>query len=73
VRVARGSGAREQRERGKGRSEQTPARGVLGELVEPVVFRHGEQRANGVTVVCALDPIDTVHVPPRPGVVAWLL
>jgi hypothetical protein len=45
---------------------------VIGEFV-PLVRRHGEQMAYGVTVVWALDPIVTDQVPPRPGVVAWLL
>ncbi|MBV8944025.1 MAG: hypothetical protein JO286_11625 [Solirubrobacterales bacterium] len=38
-----------------------------------VADRHGEQRAYGVNVVDALEPIVTVQVPPAPGVLGKLL
>jgi hypothetical protein len=73
VRFVRRSGPRKERERRERCRQQTAAKSGFEAPVAALVRRHGEQRAYGMTFVCALAPIVTVQVPPSPGVLARLL
>jgi len=46
----------------------TPGNRLVTTASNSLAETYGEQMANTVKVVATLEPIVTVHVPPRPGV-----